>query len=255
MACDDLDINLGKRGDLAALAKDYEVIDDFVDAYKSGAQQSGESPIREIRAEITKSKGGATPLPDQMIVRIRFDGKSGAWRSAVWHDREHNVVWLCRCRRISDYSSEEALYEAYGSDYRTDPLRILPSEGERKLAAAIQYRDLVLGEIQRAAEKALSRQDEWIEAEITRPDGRRESVGAVYRWEDSEDGSVMGERFVAVVRKPAVPHTELDGWVALIMKDCSDPRAEVRLHPISQMPAGRKLRPGEIVLGQEIFST
>jgi hypothetical protein len=78
----------------------------------------------QLREAIRARKGTGKEIREELILRIRVTDERGAWRSAVWHDDELNIVWLCRCLRISDYSSEDSLYEAYADMYVRDPENI-----------------------------------------------------------------------------------------------------------------------------------
>lgn len=183
-----------------------------------------------------------------IVKRIRFDDSTGAWRAATWHDKEINTIWLCRALRISDFTSEEALYKHYGQMHVNGDL--LPDPDELRAARDDAIRETVMAAFKEEIERARSDQDHWREVTVTH-DNKTVSVGAVWFFGVSEDCEVDEDRFIVVLRKPPAGSSAMN-LPAVAVQQLSDPRAKEKLGPASKVPAGRPLRQGEVPLYQRV---
>lgn len=247
-AYEDLKVPASERGDIDKLAGSYGIIGKFRASFVT-RDPSSAHVVKAIRERIRAvSRDHARPdLEDVVVKRVRHDDATGAWRAPTWWEATADTVWLCRAKRISDYPSEEALYDALADLHERGEL--LPTPKERALAVAEAVQDKALEALRVALAAAHDAPERWVEATVA---GRGSIGAAVVISVEEEDGSWI-ERTVVVARRLTVSPGHDIPLAQRARLELSDPHGVAPMTAARQIPAGRALRDGEVPLVQEVI--
>jgi hypothetical protein len=200
--------------------------------------------VRDQRNALAK-QGNALdhPLADQTVWRIRVTTDDGAaLRAAVVHDPEHNVVWMCRVVKISDFphKQEENAYKELGLMWKNSAL--LPTDAERADAAAEAYWHRFMDALSQARAVAEEHPGNWVNADVNTPLTGPITIGsAFFEKEEHADGSYTTRWFVIVSKDPAGLARRPADWLMLVDAELFDePDDEIDPPvPAREIPGGR----------------
>lgn len=235
---EDLKVPAHQRGDVKELKKRHPILRRFFDDHRSEDRVLSGRPI-----DVLKSK---------KVFRIREEDE----RAAVWYDKEHGVVWLCRVLSISDFPDEPKLYERFAR-FEGDPNKnppwpavLFPEPAERLKAAAEQHLESIIVALSAACDEAFAHPQEWRTAHMRTPAGGDIEVGRAYVGrEELEGGGELVTRFILVLSQFPEHLTRPADWQRRIVAGCFASDEEVG--PGYELPRGTgALRDGEVPLMQ-----
>lgn len=234
----------------------HPVIVEFKRRCREGIQDNA-VPLEAVQRQIDlyRRRARADPrsyqeLPDVKVYRLRVDPKGGeAFRAAIFHDQQANIVWLLRVARISDFGSQDAeakLYEQMGEYHANGEL--LPDDAELQAALHDQYLDAIVGALVRARHEAENDLDVWKAATVP-TDATDVVVGDVYVHGEADDTGIYVLTVIVVLIDDPPPFARPATWRDAIKARAFD-GDEAAAEDWTDLPADRPRR-GAIVPFQQ----